>query len=307
MAVDRVRQALRAHGIEAEVLEFSAGTRTAEEAARAVGTTPAQIVKSLVFLADGRPVLALVSGANRVDLRKLARAVGAGAVTKADAETVREVTGFAIGGVPPVGHRQPLPVVMDQDLLPHPVVYAAAGTPRAVFPIAPARLRDLTGATVVDLRDDHDGPRREDRGGGQTVLEFETLRRLLREVQTIAVVGLSADEEAESYGVAAYLQQAGYRIIPVNPRYAGQTILGERVYASLREVPVPVDIVDVFRRPDGVPPIAEDALALSPRPKLFWMQVGIEHPEAARRLEAAGVPVVQNVCLRATHRLLALG
>ncbi|MDQ7829937.1 MAG: CoA-binding protein [Armatimonadota bacterium] len=299
MAIDRVRQALRTHGIEPEVLEFPAGTRTAEEAARAVDTTPAQIVKSLVFLADGRPVLALVSGANRVDLQKLARAVGARTVTKADAETVREATGFAIGGVPPVGHRQPLPVVMDRDLLPHPVVYAAAGTPQAVFPIAPGRLCDLTGAAVVDLR--------EDRGGGRTVLEFEALRRLLREVQTVAVVGLSADEDAESYGVAAYLQQAGYRIIPVNPRYAGQEILGERVYASLREVPVPVDIVDVFRRSDGVPPIAEDALALSPRPKLFWMQVGIEHPEAARRLEAAGIPVVQNVCLRATHRLLALG
>jgi len=154
VAVDRVRAALRAAGLQSEVAEFPAGTRTAEDAARALGTTVAQIVKSLVFLADGRPVLALVSGANRVDERKLAAACRAERVSKADAGRVREATGFAIGGVPPLGHHRPLPVVLDQDLLQHEVVFAAAGTPTAVFPIAPADLLRVTGAQSADIRVD---------------------------------------------------------------------------------------------------------------------------------------------------------
>ncbi len=152
MAVDRVRAALRAAGVDADIQEFPSGTRTAEDAARALGTTVAQIVKSLVFLADGRPVLALVSGANRVDERKLAAACGVQRVVKADAETVREATGFAIGGVPPVGHHRLLPTFLDQDLLRYEVVYAAAGTPNAVFPIAPERLREVTKALPANLR-----------------------------------------------------------------------------------------------------------------------------------------------------------
>ncbi len=147
-----MRAALRAAGLTAEIQEFPVGTRTAEDAARALGTTIAQIVKSLVFLADGRPVLALVSGADRVDERKLAAACGAQRVVKADAQTVREATGFVIGGVPPVGHRRALPTFLDQDLLQYEVVYAAAGSPAAVFPVAPQDLLRASGAQPVDLR-----------------------------------------------------------------------------------------------------------------------------------------------------------
>lgn len=154
MAVERVRTVLVAAGLAAEVAEFPAGTRTAEDAARAVGTTAGQIVKSLVFLADGTPILALVSGANRVDLRKLAAAAGARAIHKADADAVREATGFAISGVPPFGHRRPLPAYLDRDLLQYPVVYAAAGTPHAVFPIAPEALLRVSGAEEADLREE---------------------------------------------------------------------------------------------------------------------------------------------------------
>lgn len=153
MAVDRVRAALAAAGLAAEFAEFPAGTRTAEDAARALGTTPGQIVKSLVFLADGRPILALVSGANRVDLGKLAAAAGAQAIRKADAEAVRSFTGFAIGGVPPIGHRQTLATFFDRDLLRYDLVYAAAGTSHAVFPIAPEALLRASGAQEVDLRE----------------------------------------------------------------------------------------------------------------------------------------------------------
>lgn len=152
-AVDRVQAALRATGVDAEVLEFPAGTRTAEDATRALGTSVAQIVKSLVFLADGRPILVLVSGANRVDTRKLAALCGAQTVVKADAETVRRATGFGIGGVPPVGHRRALPTFLDQDLIGHAIVYAAAGTSNAVFPVAPDHLLRITGAHPADLRE----------------------------------------------------------------------------------------------------------------------------------------------------------
>ncbi len=152
MAVDRVRAALRAAGLNVEIREFSASTRTAEDAARALGVVVGQIVKSLVFLADGHPILALVSGANRVNEAKLAAASGAGRVFKAAAETVREVTGFPIGGVPPLGHRRALRTFLDQDLLRHDLIYAAAGTPQAVFPLTPQQLLQVTGAQPVDLR-----------------------------------------------------------------------------------------------------------------------------------------------------------
>ncbi len=151
-APERVQAALQEAGIRVVIREFPQGTRTAVQAAAAVGTTVAQIVKSLVFVADGRPVLALVSGANRLDEGKLARAAGAGTVERAPADLVREVTGFAIGGVPPVGHARAMPVYIDQDLLRFEVVYAAAGTPHAVFGISPADLVQVTGGVVADLR-----------------------------------------------------------------------------------------------------------------------------------------------------------
>lgn len=145
----RVVAALRAAGIAADVLEFPQGTRTAQDAAAAIGTTVAQIVKSLVFLADGRGVLVLASGANRVDPGRVARALGAARVVRADADRVRRLTGFAIGGVPPLGHDTPLETLVDEDLLAHDVVYAAAGTPTAVFAVAPADLVRATGGRVV--------------------------------------------------------------------------------------------------------------------------------------------------------------
>jgi prolyl-tRNA editing enzyme YbaK/EbsC (Cys-tRNA(Pro) deacylase) len=134
-----------------DVREFPQGTRTAADAARAVGCEVGQIVKSLVFVAGGTPVVALVSGANRLDEGRLA-AVAGEPVAKADAETARAVTGYAIGGVPPFGHASDVPVFMDRDLLAYAVVWAAAGRPDSVFEIAPARLRELSNATVTDLK-----------------------------------------------------------------------------------------------------------------------------------------------------------
>lgn len=147
----RVAEALAQLGVETKIIEFSQGTRTAQEAADAIGTTLAQIVKSLVFLADDRPVLALVSGVNRLDVQKLRQAFGATKVVRADADAVRAATGYAIGGVPPVGHTQALPVVMDQDLTRYEVVYAAAGTPFAVFAITPGQLQQVSRAQLLDL------------------------------------------------------------------------------------------------------------------------------------------------------------
>lgn len=152
-ATARVAAALRAKGIMPEVREFPRSTRTAQDAAEAIGTTVAQIVKSLVFLADGSPVLALISGANRVDVRKLAAAAAAQVVRKADADSVRRLTGFAVGGVPPLGHARPLSVFLDADLMQFDMVYAAAGTPQTIFAIDPRLLRQITDAKVADLRE----------------------------------------------------------------------------------------------------------------------------------------------------------
>jgi prolyl-tRNA editing enzyme YbaK/EbsC (Cys-tRNA(Pro) deacylase) len=138
-------------GIGVSVKQFPTGTRTAVDAARAVGCDVGQIVKSLVFVAAGNPVIALVSGANRLDETRLGAAAGE-PVTKADAEIARTATGYAIGGVPPFGHATELPVFMDRDLLAHAVVWAAAGRPDSVFEIEPERLRDLSKAIVADLK-----------------------------------------------------------------------------------------------------------------------------------------------------------
>lgn len=149
-AVARVVEALAGLGIEAQVTEFAQSTRTAEEAAAAVGAEVGQIVKSLVFLAGEQPILALVSGANRADTTKLAALAGA-PIRRADADTVRAATGYSIGGVPPVGHATALPTYLDRDLMRYETIWAAAGTPNAVFPIASAELARITDAYVVDL------------------------------------------------------------------------------------------------------------------------------------------------------------
>jgi prolyl-tRNA editing enzyme YbaK/EbsC (Cys-tRNA(Pro) deacylase) len=134
-----------------KVRSFPDGTRTATDAARAVGCELGQIVKSLVFVAGGRPVVALVSGSNRLDEKRLG-AVAGGPVAKANAEIARSATGFSIGGVPPFGHATDVPVFMDRDLFGYDVVWAAAGRPDSVFEISPERLRELSGATIIDLK-----------------------------------------------------------------------------------------------------------------------------------------------------------
>jgi len=157
--VERVVAAARAAGLEIAVERFPEGTRTAADAARAVGCEVGQIVKSLVFVAGERPVLALVSGANRVDLAKLALATGtdAGAVRRADGDEARAATGFAIGGVPPFGHATALTVLVDRDLAAHERLWAAAGLPDAVFGVTPDRLVTASGGRTVDLAEDPAG------------------------------------------------------------------------------------------------------------------------------------------------------
>jgi prolyl-tRNA editing enzyme YbaK/EbsC (Cys-tRNA(Pro) deacylase) len=147
---ERVRAALAAAGLECEIVETPDSARTAVEAAAAVSASVAQIVKSLVFLCDGRPVLALVAGDNRLDEAKLGELAG-GRITRADAAVVREHTGFAIGGVAPLGSLRALPVFCDADLLAHDSVWAAAGAPHAVFRVEPGALVAAVGAQVAEL------------------------------------------------------------------------------------------------------------------------------------------------------------
>ena len=135
------------------VLEFDAGTRTAADAATAVGCTVAEIAKSLVFRAreTGRPVLVVASGVNRVDEKKVAALLGE-KIARADADFVREQTGFAIGGVPPVGHAVAPATLIDEDLLQFETIWAAAGTPNAVFKLRPGELVELTGGRVAEVK-----------------------------------------------------------------------------------------------------------------------------------------------------------
>ena len=152
-APDRVRAALVAAGISADIRHFEATTRTAQDAANAIGTTVGQIVKSLVFLAGTHPVLALVSGSNQLDVDKFAALTGE-RISKADADAVRRATSFAIGGVPPLGFPGHIPAYVDRDFFSYDVVWAAAGTPHHVFPIPPVELIRVTSGTVADLRRD---------------------------------------------------------------------------------------------------------------------------------------------------------
>jgi prolyl-tRNA editing enzyme YbaK/EbsC (Cys-tRNA(Pro) deacylase) len=146
----KVQNAANALGLKIQVKEMQASTRTAEEAAAACGVTVGQIVKSLVFVGadSGKPYLLLVAGNNRVNEKAMAAHLGE-KLRRPDANAVRAVTGYAIGGIPPFGHDRPLTTYMDTDLLTYDVVWAAAGTPRAVFSSAPAALRDATKAQVV--------------------------------------------------------------------------------------------------------------------------------------------------------------
>ena len=147
----RVVEAARDLGLDIEPREFDDHTRTAEDAARAIGVSVGQIVKSLVFLVDGGPVLALVSGDNLLDESKLARAANGSEVARADANAVRDATGYPVGGVPPLGHATDLPVFVDEDLVGYDVVWAAAGTPHCNFPVEPNALVEAIGGTVCDI------------------------------------------------------------------------------------------------------------------------------------------------------------
>lgn len=150
--VERVVAAGRERGVEVEPRAYPESTRTAAEAAAAIGVDVGQIVKSLVFQVDGAVAVALVSGANQLDENLLAAAAGATTAERADAAAVREATGCPIGGVPPFGHAESLPVYVDQDLLAYEELWAAAGTPHVNFAITPASLVSATHGTVCELR-----------------------------------------------------------------------------------------------------------------------------------------------------------
>jgi prolyl-tRNA editing enzyme YbaK/EbsC (Cys-tRNA(Pro) deacylase) len=148
----KVQDAARSGGLNVTVVERAESTRTAEEAAAACGCAVGQIVKSLVFrgATSGKPYLMLVSGTNRLNEQGVAGVLGE-SLTRPDAAYVREVTGYAIGGIPPLGHATPMQVFIDRDLLGFDVVWAAAGTPRAIFSVAPGALADAIGARVITV------------------------------------------------------------------------------------------------------------------------------------------------------------
>jgi len=137
-----------------------------------------------------------------------------------------------------------------------------------------------------------------------TNLSDQLLRKILRETKTIACVGVSPNPVRPSHYVARYLSLKGVRVIPVNPGQAGETLFGEIVVASLSDIDGPVDMVDIFRRSEAVPPIVDEALAQFPGLKTIWMQIGVEHPEAAAKAEARGVQVVQNRCPKIEYQRL---
>ena len=126
------------------------------------------------------------------------------------------------------------------------------------------------------------------------------MKEILLSATTVASVGLSSNQEKESYWIAAYLKEQGYRIIPVNP--TATEILGEKAYPDLSSVPEKVDVVQVFRKPEDVPPVVEEAIKIGA--KVVWMQEGISHEEAAKKAREAGLQVIMDACMRATHRRL---
>ncbi|AHM04635.1 O-acetylhomoserine sulfhydrylase / O-succinylhomoserine sulfhydrylase [Roseibacterium elongatum DSM 19469] len=132
----------------------------------------------------------------------------------------------------------------------------------------------------------------------------DLLRRVLRQSKSFACVGVSPNPVRPSHYVARYLRLKGYRVVPVNPGQAGQQMFGATCVADLSEIAGGVDVVDIFRRPEAVPAIVEAALQMQPRPKVIWMQIGVEHPEAAAEAEAAGLIVIQNRCPKIEYQRL---
>jgi prolyl-tRNA editing enzyme YbaK/EbsC (Cys-tRNA(Pro) deacylase) len=151
-SVETVQEKLMSYGIATKIIEFSASTRTAQEAADAIGCTVAQIVKSLIFCTQqtNQPILVLASGVNRVNEKVIEQLVGE-KIKKADADFVRTVTGFAIGGVPPIGHTQKITTFIDEDLLQYEHVWAAAGTPHTVFSLSSSELARITEGTIIRI------------------------------------------------------------------------------------------------------------------------------------------------------------
>ena len=129
--------------------------------------------------------------------------------------------------------------------------------------------------------------------------DSEKTRRILLRYRTLAVVGLSAQWHRPSYFAAKYMQEHGYRVIPVNPRYAGKQVLGETCYRSLREIPCKVDVVDVFRRTEDVAPVADEALAIGA--KVLWQQIGVKDEASAAKAQAAGLDAVMDRCMKIEH------
>ena len=152
-SAQRVQEALQDHGLTCEVVQMQDTTRSAEDAARAVGCEVGQIVKSLIFegTQSHQPVLVVTSGANRANEKTIGQNL-AESIKMADPEFVREMTGFSIGGVPPVGHRHPLKIFIDEDLLQYEEIWAAAGTPHAVFKLTPDELKMITNGTVISVK-----------------------------------------------------------------------------------------------------------------------------------------------------------
>jgi prolyl-tRNA editing enzyme YbaK/EbsC (Cys-tRNA(Pro) deacylase) len=151
-SAQKVQRALAAHGLDYSVVEMTATTRTAKDAASAIGCTVSQIVKSLVFrtVRGGEPILVLASGANRVNEEQIGSVLGT-PIERADANYVLEATGFAIGGVPPLGHSRKIETLIDTDLMTFDVIWAAAGTPNAVFRVSPQDLHKLTNGRIVQI------------------------------------------------------------------------------------------------------------------------------------------------------------
>lgn len=137
-----------------------------------------------------------------------------------------------------------------------------------------------------------------------TDLTDSLLRRVLRQTKVIAMVGLSPDPLRPSYFVGRYLSLKGYRVIPVNPRAAGDTLFGEKIVGDLSEAGEDVDMVDIFRRSEAVVPIVEEAIEVFPKLKTIWMQIGVENAEAASLADARGLDVVQNRCPKIEHQRL---
>ena len=152
-SAQKVQDALKALGFDLTVIEHAESTRTAQEAAERVGVTLGQIVKSLIFKGkvSGKPILVLTSGANRVNEKRIKEYAGE-KIERADAEFVREVTGYAIGGVPPIAHNQPMETYLDEDLLQYDLIWAAAGTPNAVFELTPADIQKMTEGRVTQVK-----------------------------------------------------------------------------------------------------------------------------------------------------------